>query len=153
MGGTNRNDGGDSPREPARAGSGFHERRNAVGTVVGRRAAVNRAIGRHRLEDFQQTLAGLAIAVFGQQATVVPHLRTSSGREWVTFVVDAADPASVLQYKEFLPREQAFWTAYAQISKPVGVQFMVAVRPARGWCRVEALAPLFSMMQPAEAVT
>lgn len=153
MGGTNRNDGGDSPREPARAGSGFHERRNAGGTVVARRAAVNRAIGRHRLEDFQQTLAGLAIAVFGQQATVVPHLRTSSGREWVTFVVDAADPASVLQYKAFLPREQAFWTAYAQISKPVGVQFMVAVRPARGWCRVEALAPLFSMMQPAEAVT
>jgi hypothetical protein len=114
---------------------------------------VSRAIGRLRLEDFQNTLSGLAIAVFGEQATVVPHLRTSSGREWVTFVVDAADPASVVQYEEFLPRERAFWTAYAQVMKPVGVQFMVAVRPARGWCRVEALAPLFSMGQPADTIT
>ena len=43
--------------------------------------------------------------------------------------------------------------AYAQIVKPVGARFMVAVRPARGWCRVEALAPLFSTMQPPEIVT
>jgi hypothetical protein len=114
---------------------------------------VSRAIGRHRLEDFQNTLAGLAVAVFGEQATVVAHLRESAGREWVTFVVDAADPVSVVQYQEFLPRERAFWTAYAQVVKPVGAQFVVAVRPARGWCRVEALAPLFSMMQPADTVT
>jgi hypothetical protein len=38
------------------------------------------------------------------------------------------------------------------VVKPAGAQFIVAVRPARGWCRVEALAPLFSMMQPAETV-
>jgi hypothetical protein len=98
-------------------------------------------------------LAGLAVTVFGEQATVVAHLRTSSGREWVTFVIDAADPTSVVQYEDFLPRERAFWTAYAQLTKPVGVQYLVAVRPARGWCRVEALAPLFSMMQPPETVT
>jgi hypothetical protein len=105
------------------------------------------------MEDFHKTLSGLAVTVFGGQATVVAHLRVSAGKEWLTFVVDAADPASVVQYSEFLPREQAFWTAYAQIAKPVGVQFIVAVRPARGWCRVEALAPLFSMGQPAETYT
>jgi hypothetical protein len=98
-------------------------------------------------------LSGLAVAVFGEQATVVAHLRESSGREWLTFVVDAADPTSVVQYDEFLPRERAFWTAYAQITKPMGAQFMVAIRPARGWCRVEALAPLFSLQQPPNAVT
>ena len=139
MGGTN----GDGKRGTA------VERRNGARGSVGRRAAVSRAIGRYRLEDFQATLSGLASAVFGEQSTVVAHLRSSGGREWVTFVVDAADPSSVVQYEEFLPRERAFWTAYAQVVKPVGVQFMVAVRPARGWCRVEALAPLFSMQQPA----
>jgi hypothetical protein len=129
------------------------ERRHPGAGAVARRVAVGRAIGRHRLEDFQQTLAGLAIAVFGQQSTVVAHLRTTSGRQWVTFVVDAADPMSVVHYEEFLPRERAFWTAYAQIEKPIGVQFIVAVRPARGWCRVEALAPLFSTLQPPDVVT
>ena len=115
--------------------------------------AVSRAIGRLRLEDFQHTLTGLAVAVFGEQATVMAHLRTSSGRRWVTFVIDAADPLSVVHYEHFLPRERAFWTAYAQVEKPVGAQFMVAIRPARGWCRVEALAPLFSTMQPPDVVT
>jgi hypothetical protein len=114
---------------------------------------VSRAIGRLRLEEFQNTLSGLAIAVFGQQATVVAHLRESAGREWLTFVVDAADPVSIVQYEDFLPRERAFWTAYAQIVKPAGVQYMVAIRPARGWCRVEALAPLFSMLQPPQIAT
>jgi hypothetical protein len=114
---------------------------------------VKRAIARQRLEDFHQILNGLAVSVFGEQATVVPHLRTSSGREWVTFVVDAADPVSVVQYTEFLPRERAFWVAYAQIVKPVGAKFIVAVRPARGWCRVEALSPLFSVLQPAATIT
>ena len=134
--------------EPPSASAPKHERRQGRKGTVARRAAVSRAIGRLRLDDFQNTLSGLAITVFGDQATVVAHLRVSSGREWVTFVVDAADPASVVQYEEFLPRERAFWTAYAQIVKPTGAQFMVAVRPARGWCRVEALAPLFSMSQP-----
>ena len=129
------------------------ERRLGKSRTVARRAAVKRAISRQRLEEFQQTLAGLAIAVFGQQATVVAHLRISGGREWLTFVVDAADPASVVQYDEFLPRERAFWTAYAQTIKPTGARFMVAIRPARGWCRVEALAPMFSTMQPADIVT
>jgi hypothetical protein len=114
---------------------------------------VKRAISRQRLEDFHQTLNGLAISVFGEQATVVAHLRVSAGREWLTFVVDAADPSSVVQYEEFLPRERAFWTAYAQTVKPVTARFMVAVRPARGWCRVEALAPMFTAMQPAEIFT
>ena len=140
MGGANKEGGRESLRE----------RRHAGGSPVARRVAVSRAIGRLRLEDFQHTLNGLAVAVFGEQATVMAHLRTSSGRQWVTFVIDAADPLSVVHYEDFLPRERAFWTAYAQIEKPVGAQFLVAVRPARGWCRVEALAPLFSTMQPPE---
>ena len=131
----------------------IRDRRLGSVRPVARRAAVKRAISRQRLEDFHNTLSGLAAAVFGERATVVAHLRSSSGREWLTFVVDAADPSSALQYDEFLPRERAFWTAYAQIVKPVGARFMVAVRPARGWCRVEALAPLFSTMQPADIVT
>ena len=142
---------------PGGKGSGgdtrSQERRHGLGTPIARRAAVKRAISRQRLEDFQKLLAGLAVAVFGEQATVVAHLRVSSGREWLTFVIDAADPTSVVQYGDFLPREQAFWTAYAQITKPAGAQFMVAIRPARGWCRVEALAPLFSLMQPADTIT
>ena len=153
MGGTSNGDGvGESVVETA-VEAGFPERRRALGKTGARRAAVKRAISRHRLGDFHEKLSGLAVAVFGQQATVVAHLRVSSGREWLTFVIDAADPASVVQYKEFLPREQAFWTAYAQLVKPAGAQFMVAVRPARGWCRVEALAPLFSMMQPPDSYT
>ena len=147
MGGTEKDDARAPQAEPV-----FRERRVARATAA-RRAAVTRAIGKHRLEDFHKTLGGLAVAVFGEQATVVAHLRAASGREWLTFVVDAADPTSVLQYEEFLPRERAFWTAYAQVVKPPGVQFMVAIRPARGWCRVEALAPLFSMLQPADVVT
>lgn len=152
MGGTS----DDSVKRPAvgpPVDAPIRERRQSKTGTLARRAAVSRAIGRLRLDDFHKTLAGLAAVVFGDQATVVAHLRVSSGREWVTFVVDAADPSSVVQYEEFLPRERAFWTAYAQIVKPSNAQFMVAVRPARGWCRVEALAPLFSMMQPVETVT
>lgn len=147
MGGTDKDHGSAPQTEPV-----FQERRVARAKAA-RRAAVKRVIGKYRLEDFQKTLGGLAIAVFGEQATVVAHLRVSAGREWLTFVVDAADPTSVLQYDAFLPRERAFWTAYAQVVKPAGVQFVVAVRPARGWCRVEALSPLFSMLQPADVVT
>jgi len=152
--GTNNGDRGEPSMGPRAPGDAIpRERRHGSGGVVARRAAVGRAIGRYRLEDFQNTLTGLAIAVFGQQATVVAHLRTASGRQWITFVVDAADPMSVVQYEDFLPREHAFWTAYAQLSKPIGVQFIVAIRPARGWCRVEALAPLFSMLQPPTEIT
>ena len=141
--------------KPGAGGPGgeIPERRGGRTKPLARRAAVKRAITRQRLEEFQQTLNGLAIAVFGEQATVVPHLRTSAGREWLTFVVDAADPVSIVQYDVFLPRERAFWTAYAQVVKPVGAKFMVAVRPARGWCRVEALSPLFSVLQPAATAT
>lgn len=146
MGGTKHR--GSEPGE-----DGFQERRRGGGKTVARRAAVKRSIAHQRLEEFQKTLSGLAVAVFGEQATVVAHIRLSSGREWLTFVIDAADPTSVVQYEEFLPRERAFWTAYAQIIKPAGAQFMVAVRPARGWCRVEALAPLFSLLQPVRQVT
>ncbi|HEX5075194.1 MAG TPA: hypothetical protein VFW03_18405 [Gemmatimonadaceae bacterium] len=141
------------PSTPDASGdAAFRERRHGGG-VVARRAAVGRAIGRHRLEDFRNTLTGLAVDVFGQQATVVAHLRSSSGREWVTFVIDAADPMSVTRYEDYVTRERAFWTAYSQVTKPVGVQFIVAIRPARGWCRVEALAPLFSTLQPPDALT
>ena len=150
--------GTDKPESPDGTGAAVEpgvrrERRLAKTKPVARRAAVKRAISRQRLEDFHQTLTTLAIAVFGAQATVVAHIRTASGREWLTFVVDAADPASVVQYEDFLPRERAFWTAYAQIVKPVSTRFMVAIRPARGWCRVEALAPMFSTLQPADSVT
>jgi len=149
MSGTEKSEGEAAPLEPSRP----VERRLGKSKPVARRAAVKRAIGRQRLEDFHQTLNGLAIAVFGEKATVVAHLRVSAGREWITFVVDAADPTSVVQYEEFLPRERAFWTAYAQTIKPTGARFMVAVRPARGWCRVEALAPMFTALQPADIVT
>ena len=129
------------------------ERRGGRTKPLARRAAVKRAIARQRLEDFHKTLNGLAVAVFGAQATVVAHLRTMAGREWLTFVVDAADLASVVQYETFLPREHAFWTAYAQLVKPASARFVVAVRPARGWCRVEALSPLFSVLQPPATAT
>ena len=144
---------GSSGGRKPRGDFGLTERRSSGRQTVTRRAAVKRAITRQRLEEFHKVIGALAVAVFGEQATVVAHLRVSSGREWLTFVVDAADPTSVVQYDAFLPRERAFWTAYAQVVKPVGAQFMVAVRPARGWCRVEALAPLFSVLQPAELDT
>ena len=154
MGGTKNGDRSRPSTHPPTAGdAAYRERRHASSGVVARRAAVGRAIGRHRLEDLQTALTGIAVAVFGHQATVVAHLRSSAGRQWVTFVVDAADPTSVMQYEDFVPRERAFWTAYAQLPKPAGAKFMVAIRPARGWCRVEALAPLFSMMQPPDALT
>ena len=145
MGGTDKPDTG-NPGDVSEGG--VLERRGGRTKPVARRAAVKRAITRQRLDDFHETLNGLAIAVFGDKATVVAHLRMSSGREYLTFVVDAADPSSVVQYEGFLPRERAFWTAYAQVVKPMGAKFVVAVRPARGWCRVEALSPLFSTMQP-----
>lgn len=129
------------------------DRRTRGGSVVARRSAVTRDIARQRLEEFHETLRSLAIAVFGEHATVVAHLRRATGREWLTFVVDAADPMSLLQYEEFLPRERAFWIAYARLVKPPNARFVVAIRPARGWSRAEALAPLFSMLQPRGGLT
>jgi hypothetical protein len=111
-----------------------------------------RFIARHRLEPFHRALWGLAVAVFGEPATVVPHMRSVGGRQRLTFVVDAADPTASLDYEHFLPRERAFWTAYAHVPKP-DVPFAVAIRPARGWCRLEALAPLFAFMPTADEDT
>lgn len=153
MGGTDNPKDGKAAMDAGEIEHGVRDRRHGAAGVVARRAAVTRAIARQRLEDFHETLSALAIAVFGEQATVVAHLRRTSGRQWLTFVVDAADPVSVVQYEEFLPRERAFWTAYAQLVKPPSAQFMVAIRPARGWCRAEALAPLFSMIQSSSGVT
>jgi hypothetical protein len=111
-----------------------------------------RFIARHRLESLHRSLWALAVAVFGEQATVVPHLRTVGGRRRLTFVVDAADPSAGVDYEHFLPRERAFWTAYAHLPKP-DLPFIVAIRPARGWCRLEALAPMFAYMPTAELET
>ena len=109
-------------------------------------------VARHRLESFHRALYGLAVAVFGDDASVVPHMRTVHGRPRLTFVVDAADPTAGVDYETFLPRERAFWTAYAHVPKP-DLPFVVAVRPARGWCRIEALAPLFALMPTADLDT
>jgi hypothetical protein len=116
------------------------------------RAAAAQFVARHRLEAFHQALHGLALAVFGDDASVMPHMRTVSGRPRLTFVVDAADPSATIDYEQFLPRERAFWTAYAHVPKP-DVPFVVAIRPARGWCRIEALAPLFALMPTSDMET
>lgn len=113
---------------------------------------VARYIARHRLETFHRSLWTLAVAVFGEEATVVPHLRNVKGQRRLTFVVDAADPSASVDYEHFLPRERAFWTAYAHLGKP-DLPFAVAVRPARGWCRLEALAPMFAFMPTSELDT
>ena len=116
------------------------------------RMEVAQYIARHRLEPFHRALFGLAVAVFGPDATVVPHMRTIAGKRRLTFVVDAADAAASVDYGQFLPRERAFWTAYAHVPKPE-IPFLVAVRPARGWCRLEALAPMFAFMPTSEFET
>jgi hypothetical protein len=122
--------------------------RTVTGAERSPRTDVAQFVARHRLEPFHRALWGLAVAVFGEDATVVPHLRTVGGRRRLTFVVDAADPSAGVDYEGFLPRERAFWTAYAHVPKPE-VAFVVAVRPARGWCRLEALAPMFAFMPTA----
>ena len=55
-------------------------------------------------------------------------------------------PGVVYLNGDFLPRERAFWTAYTLLVKPAHAPFVVAIRPARGWCRVEALAPMFCVL-------
>ena len=128
------------------------QQRTVTGAERSPRADVAQFVTRHRLEPFHRALCGLAIAVFGDEATVVPHFRTVSGRKRLTFVVDAADASATIDYGGFLPREHAFWTAYAHVPKP-DVPFVVAVRPARGWCRLEALAPMFAFMPTADIDT
>ncbi|HEX5830641.1 MAG TPA: hypothetical protein VFY16_06655 [Gemmatimonadaceae bacterium] len=120
--------------------------RRATRTLGGQRhqwASVRRWMARHDLDDFHARLDSLARMVFGADATVVPHLRWSGRTQYLVFVVDAAHPEASTSYESFLPLERAFWTAYATVPKPNAV-FVVAVRPARGWCRSEALAPLYS---------
>ncbi len=128
-----------SPDQPER------RRRRVIGSARNPRVAAAQFVARHRLEPFHRALSGLAVAVFGNDATVVAHLRADGLKQRLTFVVDAADPQASIDYAQFLPREQAFWTAYAQLPKPE-VAFAVAIRPARGWCRSEALAPLFAYL-------
>jgi hypothetical protein len=106
------------------------------------RLAAAQYVARHRLEIYQRALLGIAVAAFGPHASVVAHLRQSGRTRRLTFVVDAASPEAGLDYAAFLPRERAFWTAYAHMPKP-DLPMIVAVRPARGWCRAEALAPFF----------
>ena len=117
------------------------------------RAATTRFIAQHRLDEFHRVLYAIAVAVFGPAATVVPHLRRVPRGQRLTFVVDAADPSALVSYEDFMPREQAFWTAYAQLPKPRHVSFAVAIRPARGWSRGEALAPFFAWLPPPEQQT
>lgn len=130
------------------------DRRQRRAAAAGRSPRTDAAqyVARHRLDNFHRVLHGLAVAVFGDEASVVPHMRTVGGRQRLTFVIDAADPAAGVDYEHFVPRERAFWTAYAHIPKP-DVPFIVAIRPARGWCRVEALAPLFALMPTADLET
>ena len=128
------------------------QRRPLGSTEPNPRLAAAQYVIRHRLEPFYRALGGLAIAVFGSEATVVPHLRQVGRRRRLTFVIDAASPEASLDYAAFLPLEQAFWTAYAHVPKP-DVPLTVAIRPARGWCRSEALAPFFTNLPTSDEVT
>lgn len=132
----------DAPGSPDRP---ERRRRRVLGSERNPRVAAAQFVARHRLDAFQRALAGLAVSVFGAEATVVAHLRAEGRKQRLTFVVDAADPQASIDYARFLPREHAFWTAYARLPKPE-VPLAVAIRPARGWCRSEALAPFFTYL-------
>ena len=138
-------------RDAAPAGQATAERRRTRTLADQRRqwAEVRRWVARHELEPFRDLVEQLAQAAFGSAATVMPHLRRSRGRQYLVMVVDAACPEAGTNYGGFLPMEQAFWTAYATIPKPTA-PFVVAVRPARGWCRAEALMPLYTTLQTPE---
>lgn len=133
---------------------GAPDRRRARSLAEQRRqwADVRRAVARAELEPFRELVQRLAQVAFGPAATVMPHLRRSRGRQYLVFVVDAACPEATTNYADFLPMERAFWTAYATVPKPTSA-FVVAVRPARGWCRSEALMPLFTQFGAADIVT
>ncbi|HEU4631519.1 MAG TPA: hypothetical protein VFS08_17325 [Gemmatimonadaceae bacterium] len=135
---------GSDPAERRRTPT-LHEQR-------ARWAEVRRWMRQHDLDPFRDLLERLARAAFGPAATVMPHLRRSRGQRYLIFVVDAACPEAATNYAGFLPLERAFWTAYATIPKPVAA-FVVAVRPARGWCRSEALMPLFTQFAVPEQIT
>ena len=92
-------------------------------------------------------LAQLAHTVFGPRATVVAHIRRHGGQDYLAYVVDAADPSAAVRYDAFMPRERTFWSLFAALPKP-DAPIAVAVRPARGWCRVEAIATMFSAADP-----
>jgi hypothetical protein len=142
------------PADRPAASGGRPDRRvrRVPGSARNPRLAAAQFVARHRLEPFERALGGLAEAVFGPEATVVAHLRASRRGPQLTFVVDAADPEAGVDYAAFVPRENTFWTAYAHLPKP-GVPFVVAIRPARGWCRSEALAPLFAYLPAVEDPT
>ena len=133
------------------AGVAMGERRRYRTLADQRRqwAHVRRWMARHDLEEFRDLVERLAQAAFGEAATVMPHLRRSRGRQYLVLVVDAACPEAGTNYGAFLPMEQAFWTAYASLPKPPS-PFVVAVRPARGWCRAEALMPVYTTLQTPE---
>lgn len=145
-----------TPADRPISGAGGRPERRArrvPGGVRNPRVTAAQLVARHRLEPFERALYGLAVAVFGPEASVVAPLRQAArGRQQLTFVIDAADPAAGIDYTAFLPREEAFWTAYAHVPKP-DVPFVVAIRPARGWCRTEALAPLFALLPAVEDAT
>lgn len=107
-----------------------------------RRTALQKFIDQHELGTFGQILSQLSTTVFGPRANVVAHLRRHGDAVYVAYVVDAADPSAAVRYDSFLPRERTFWSLFSALPKPQA-PFAVAVRPARGWCRVEALAPMF----------
>ena len=142
-----------APGDDVAPANAERRRRHVVGSGErSPRVAAAQYVSRHRLESFQQALGVLAAAAFGPEATVVPHLRRNGRRTQLVFVVDAADPVATVDYGAFLPHERAFWTAYANLPKP-DTPFGVAVRPARGWSRLEALAPLFAYMPVADDAT
>jgi hypothetical protein len=125
------------------------ERRDSLtdGAGVQRRLRVRRYIRRAGLEPFERLLELLVVSHFGEEASVMPHLRRSGagGRTLLVFVVDAARPDACADYPAFLELERSFWTVYAGIPKPAH-HFAVAIRPSRDWVRVEALAPLFTYL-------
>lgn len=112
-------------------------------TRIRRRTALNKFINQHDLATFGQVLSQLAQTVFGPRSTVVAHLRRHDNDEYIAYVIDAADPSAAVRYEAFLPRERTFWSLFSALPKPKA-PFAVAVRPARGWCRVEALAQMFT---------
>jgi hypothetical protein len=147
---------GDHPGTDAESGkrraSADRRRVRTIGEQRRQWAEVRRWVKRHDLEPFRELLERLAQVAFGPAATVMPHLRRSRGRDYLVLVVDAACPEAGTNYADFLPLERAFWTAYATIPKPANTAFVVAVRPARGWCRSEALMPLFAQITAPDVV-
>ena len=115
-------------------------------------SGVRREMERYKLDPFMQLLTQLAQVVFGPSASVMPHLRGRQRQRHLAFVVDAAHPEALSSYEDFLPLEKQFWTAYGTLPKPAA-PFLVAIRPARGWVRNEALAPIYTEFGNAELLS